>query len=447
MESAGRLRRLCKTIVPRLFVACACLLLVAADDAAARQKRRKLGHYKRIHRKAWAAISNGRPEKAAELLNTIATAKPKDRETLFFLAITHAQLKDLEKADEYVRKAVDAGLPFSRFLAGPGEWTKPLVDSPGFKKLAEKHSENLVHGPMLGCMTDTGAKFWVRTAGEADVQVSVLPALAEDVARPIKSTAVRTTRAADNTAVVEVNGLKPGTAYAYTVHVNGKAVERVGNQDFVSFPKAGAKAAFTVVFGGGAGYVPENERMWDVILKHRPIALVLLGDNVYIDTPKSPAVQRYHYYRRQSRPEWRRLVARTPVYAVWDDHDFGTNDCVPGHKPFQPDWKPKVWEVFKQNWNNPYYGGGAKQPGCWFDFAIGDVDFFLTDSRYYRSLKKRSMLGPAQKAWLFRKLKASKATFKVLANGVPWAEGTKGRSRDTWDGFPEEREEIFSFIE
>ena len=57
------------------------------------------------------------------------------------------------------------------------------------------------------------------------------------------------------------------------------------------------------------------------------------------------------------------------------------------------------------------------------------------------------MLGEKQKEWLFEKLKNSKATFTVLASSVPWAQGTKPGSLDTWDGHPEEREEIFTFIE
>ena len=57
------------------------------------------------------------------------------------------------------------------------------------------------------------------------------------------------------------------------------------------------------------------------------------------------------------------------------------------------------------------------------------------------------MLGPAQKKWLFKRLKSSKATFKVLASPVPWAFGTKPGSRDTWEGYKEEREEVFSFLE
>ncbi|MBD3266242.1 hypothetical protein GF373_06185 [bacterium] len=101
---------------------------------------------------------------------------------------------------------------------------------------------------------------------------------------------------------------------------------------------------------------------------------------------------------------------------------------------------------------NPGYGGNREeQPGCWFSFAVGDVDFIMLDGRYYRENPRKvenpSMLGPVQKQWLFDTLKQSKATFKVLASPVPWAYGTKPGSPDPWQGFKQEREEIFSFIE
>jgi alkaline phosphatase D len=35
----------------------------------------------------------------------------------------------------------------------------------------------------------------------------------------------------------------------------------------------------------------------------------------------------------------------------------------------------------------------------------------------------------------------------VIASSVAWASGAKPGSRDTWDGFPIEREEIFSWLE
>ena len=57
------------------------------------------------------------------------------------------------------------------------------------------------------------------------------------------------------------------------------------------------------------------------------------------------------------------------------------------------------------------------------------------------------MLGTFQKQWLKNTLKNSEATFKVIASSVPFSEGIKPGSKDPWDGYPEEREEIFSFIE
>ncbi|MCP4516497.1 MAG: hypothetical protein GY824_14870, partial [Delftia sp.] len=47
--------------------------------------------------------------------------------------------------------------------------------------------------------------------------------------------------------------------------------------------------------------------------------------------------------------------------------------------------------MFKQNWNNPGFGGGEKQPGCWYDFQIADVHFIMLDGRYYRDKKGGSI--------------------------------------------------------
>jgi alkaline phosphatase D len=286
-------------------------------------------------------------------------------------------------------------------------------------------------------VTDTTASFWVRTSQAARVQVRI----GEHVSKAVNADA-----ATDFTAIAKIDGLAPSSPYAYELLIDGQPV-KTANARFTTFPEPGTPARFSVAFGGGAGYVPKWERMWDTIREAKPIALLMLGDNVYIDQPQHLLCQHYCYYRRQARPEWRRLVAGTATYAIYDDHDFGTNDCVPGPDIESPAWKRTVWNVFRQNWVNPAYGGGPSQPGCWFDFSIGDVHFILIDGRYYRDRQGGTMLGPVQKAWLLETLKNSKATFKVLASPVPWTEGIKPGSRDPWDGYPDEREEIFSFIE
>jgi alkaline phosphatase D len=256
----------------------------------------------------------------------------------------------------------------------------------------------------------------------------------------------------DYTAVVRLDGLDPATPYEYQVLLNGVLAMGEDRLVFQTFPPAAEPAAFRVAFGGCAGFVPWYERMWHTIAAKRPDALFMLGDNVYIDHPEMPTMQRYKYYRRQSRNEWRALTSRVPVFAIYDDHDFGDNDTWGGPDIEHPAWKRPAWKVFTQNWANPAYGGGEAQPGCWFDFSIADIDVFMLDGRYYRTdpddtdNPSRSMLGPAQKAWFLEALGKSKATFKLLISSVAWADGTKPGSPDTWEGYAEERAEIFDFI-
>ena len=418
-----------------------CLTLFCAVPATCAAEQ-----YKKLNRDAISQIVDGKYDTAIEHFEDYLGKHPNDLESMYGLAVAYAQKQDTAKAIVYVEQALDEGLPFSRFLAGPRDLLKPLADSAEFKALAKKHNAELLHGPVLGCVTDTSAKFWVRTANEVPVQVII--GVSGKTGSIIKSDVVKTSQAKDFTAVVTVRGLKPDSRYYYKLLVDGVRQPRLWS--FRTFPVSGNKARFNIGFGGGAGFTPQYERMWDTIATHNLPAFLLLGDNIYIDNPTRQAVQQYCYYRRQSRPEFRDFVASTAIYAIWDDHDFTTNDAGGGPEIYTPKWKIPVWRTFTNNWNNPYYAGGENQPGCWFDFSIGDVDFFMLDSRYYRTkskVKNPSMLGDAQKKWLFKKLKSSKATFKVLASPVPWAFGAKPGSRDPWQGYKAEREEIFSFLE
>ena len=393
-------------------------------------------------------ILDGRPEEGAKDCEQWLASEPNDLESLFNLTVARCQLKDYAGAAESMTSAVEGGMPFARFLAGPREMLKPLRDTDEFRRYAARYKVQLIHGPMLGCLTDTSAKFWVRTVDEVPVQVVV--SNSEDLSNPIKSTRASTNSKIDYTAVVEVKGLKPDTVCYYDVILNGKSALSPELPSFRTYPPSTDRQHFSVAFGGGAKYTPANERMWDTIHMQSPQALLLLGDNVYIDLPQQfGAFHKYTYYRRQSRAEFRRLVCSVPVFAIWDDHDCAIGDCWMGPYPDKPGWKMSMLEGFRMNWNNPGYGDD-EWPGCWFKFSVADVDFFLLDGRFYRTNPyddKPTMLGPAQKAWLLEQVKKSKATFKVLASPVPWDFYTKGKSRDTWNGFRDEREEIFVFLE
>lgn len=410
------------------------------------------GQYKRIGQWAMTLILEEKPRAAVEYLRGILNERDEDAELCFLLALAQAHCGEAQAAESAMKRALELDLPPGRFLAGPRKLLEPLRGLALWQKLHDQLADAVIHGPMLGAVTDHSARVWVRTARRAQVQIiaGTSPDALEFQTQPVE-----TSSEADFTAVVSLEGLEPQTAYHYQVIVNGRKQPSV--RSFRTFPAEGEPCRFSVAFGGGAGFVPENERVWATIAVVDPDALLLLGDNVYSDNPERRAIQRYCYYRRQSQPEFRSLVARVPVFAIWDDHDFSTDDSWGGPLIDVPAWKRSVWDVFRQNWVNPAYGGGPSQPGVWFDFTIGNVHFIMLDGRYYRTDSGRrggegaenpDMLGPVQEAWLKETLARSEGTFKVLVSPVPWDFRAKpGRGGlDTWRGFAEQRERIFSFI-
>jgi alkaline phosphatase D len=405
----------------------------------------------RLGQRLILAIQDGRPNIAGQWCEKYLEKDPRQLEALFALAAAQAQSGDIDKAFATMQRAVAGGMPIERFIAGPRDLLAPLTSSKAFRSYLADHPVQLVHGPMLGAMTGTSVRFWVRTADEAEVTVRVFKHIdgAANTA-PVKTASARSVRSMDYTGAPAVTGLEPATEYDYELLVAGKPALAGKRPIFHTFPARGSPGKWRIAFGGCAAYVPEHERMWDMIASFHPLAMLMLGDNVYIDlAEKAGPLHRYTYYQRQSRPEFRRLTQSVPVFAVWDDHDAAIDDVWLGPHRDKPSWKPSMLQLQKENWLNPSYGD-PEWPGCWFQFSIGTVDFFMLDCRYYRTNpfgKDRTMLGPVQKAWLKKGLKDSKAVFKVIASSVAWASGAKPGSRDTWDGFSEEREEIFSLIE
>ena len=408
---------------------------------------RKENQYKRVHQSSLRFILRDQIDKTQTFLEKYLTEHPSDAETLYMLGILHGQRNELTKSEDYMKRAIEAGLPEGRLIAGPREMLKPLANSELMKTLAAQYAHEPVHGPLVGNVTDSTASFWVRTGKVSNVNVQITdPASGKKVGR---SEDVKSRSSEDFTAVVSASDLEPNHEYQYSILIDGQPSQK--KYSFRTLPPQAKASKFVIAFGGGAGYVPENERMWNTIGEFDPQAILLLGDNVYIDDPESVIMQQYTYQRRQSRPEWRKLTARSPVFTIWDDHDFSTNDSWGGADIDAPFWKKDwVFPIFRQNWANPGYGGGDQQPGCWYSFSIADVDFIMLDCRYYRTspkTKPRSMLGKVQKKWLKKQLLESKGTFKVICSSVPFDFRTKGDSKDTWNGYKKEHEELLSFIE
>ncbi|MEO2005238.1 MAG: PhoD-like phosphatase N-terminal domain-containing protein, partial [Candidatus Poribacteria bacterium] len=291
-----------------MMVATALAVIVVGDASG----------YKWDQRDAMIALAEGRVEEARAQVDAYLSEHPEDAEALYTLAAAQVASDAIEDALGTVARALEAGLPLSRFVAGPREWFRRLTEHPEFRALMKGHATPLLHGPMLGSVTEDSARVWVRTAREATVSVEWWALAAVEASSESASASTRVDM--DYTARVDIQGLAPNTAYMYSVSVDGAFA--AGPWTFRTFPPTDRPARFSVGFGGGGGYTPENERVWNTIASHSPSAFLLLGDNVYIDVPRHPTVQRAFYYRRQARPEFRNFTARSAIYAIWDDHDF-----------------------------------------------------------------------------------------------------------------------------
>ena len=392
-------------------------------------------------------LSKNRPEAALKELLALKKEFPERAELEFVLSATYAQLGNFDAAFEAMERSIHLGTPVSRFLLGPLSYFEPISNNPRFQELTGSWTSPLVHGPSLGSMTDHSVRVWARFIRPGTFAVEWQDGSDWKQSEPVEVSP----EINHGVGIATLTGMPADEQIQYRLVWNGEPIE--GDvYSFRTLPEEGQPSKFTIAFGGGAAFTPQFEKMFDVIRSHEPVSFLQLGDNVYVDQPTLPDVQRYCYYRRQSSNPYRRLVSGTNIAAIWDDHDFSDDDSWGGPEVDEPKWKRPVWELFKEQWNNPSFGGGASHPGCYFDFHIGDVHFVMLDCRYYRTSPKlppneRSMLGPVQKAWLKETLKNSNAKVRVIASSVPISQGVKPGSSDPWDGYAMEREEVFSFLE
>lgn len=400
-------------------------------------------YYKRQGQRQMLEILDGNYDSAISICKHTLSVQPNDLESYFNLSAAFARENVIDSALYYMRKALDNGLPFTRYLAGPKDLLAPIYETEYFKNLKKEKDIRLIHGPMKGAVTTTSVKIWLRTADESNVEITITG----KNGKAIGTFAGNSKEENDYVVIIPITNLEPNTQYNYQISIDGKQTGKL--YSLKTLPESFEGQKFAIGFGGGAGYTEKHEKMWNTLSTHNLTAFLLLGDNVYVDLPQMPgAFHNYTYYRRQSRPEYRHFLETTNIYAIWDDHDAAIDDIWMGPYIDKPDWKLPMLRHFERQWVNPY-NGTEKNPGCYFTFNIGEVEFFMLDTRFYRTnpfKKERTMLGPYQKAWLKESILNSGAKIKVIVSSVPWALEAKPGSKDTWAGFEKERKEIFDFL-
>lgn len=311
---------------------------------------------------------------------------------------------------------------------------------------SESGTARLLQGPMVGAVSPTEAKIWMRVGGEFTTRV-----LYKEVGATGRGgRSDSTTASIDNDLVVihTLTDLKPGTTYEYSINVSGGKDAYIGDEmpfTFHTAPALGSKTNFTVAIGSCQRWQRDQiQPIWNTVSNLNPDFFIWTGDNIYGDSLR-PEVLAEEYRRMRDVPNYRPVMRNIPQLATWDDHDFGLND----HDRTNP-VKDLALDVFKQYWANPSYGL-PDTPGVFYKYSYGGVDFFMVDCRYYRDpndaedTPSKTMLGKKQMAWLQKELKASDAPFKVLVSGSGWTKA-KGPGGDSWAAYLHERDRLFQYI-
>ena len=296
--------------------------------------------------------------------------------------------------------------------------------------------------PMLGHVSSTDARIWAKSSASAKLSVRIGTKPDLSGSRTVRGP--RLEAASGLMGHVVASNLQPTTLYYYSILLDGKPAMPRPYPSFTTAPREGEPGHVRVAFTSCVGYHGYDATAGYADMARTNIDLLLmLGDNHYANT-NDPGIQRHFYFDQRTTAGWRGLSPGTPIYAMWDDHDYGPDNSDGTLKG-----KERALQTFKEHWANPAYGE-PDNPGIYFKFTRGNVDVFMLDGRYYRdpnkatNLAHKTQLGAKQLTWLKRELLASKAAIKVLASGGEWqAYGTE----DSWKSFKEERDDIFKFIE
>jgi alkaline phosphatase D len=222
---------------------------------------------------------------------------------------------------------------------------------------------------------------------------------------------------------------------------------------------AALAADLTLVFGSCA-HQAKPQPIWRAIAREAPDAVVLLGDNVYVDSD-DPVAFPAAYDRLARKPGFRRLRAKAPVYAVWDDHDYGLNDAGSSW-PLKEVARTQFLEAFGAGPDDPRHHQQGVY-GAWTlsdsprvqlvlldtrwdrsDLAVGPIDAAAGTGPYLpRDHAGARMLGEAQWAWLSAVL-AQPADLRIIGSSIPVLPYFTGW--ETWSNLPGEQQRLLDLL-
>jgi alkaline phosphatase D len=303
-------------------------------------------------------------------------------------------------------------------------------------------------GPILGAISDSGVKVWLRSDREAAFRVRVWPEDGGETLPDVEGPQL--IAANDFSAAVQIAGLAPAQHYGYALLLRAAGTSldsavQVATGEFHTLAGDHEPAHTRLVVGAdisGSGPQP----IFEQIRKADPDFVLLIGDQVYTDGIE-PTRDAYTslYLNNWNIQHLRGLLQQVPAFMIWDDHEIQDNYWMGKSGRYEP--ARAAYDLYVQAHNPAAFRTG----GLYYTFRSGDVAFFVLDVRSQRSPNtdaddaRKSMLGAAQKRDLISWLRCEPATLKVIVSPVLWNDWAQ-TGADAWMSFKTEREELLGYI-
>ncbi len=190
-------------------------------------------------------------------------------------------------------------------------------------------------------------------------------------------------------------------------------------------------------------------------------AILMTGDQIYVDDLNVIAPDREYkeilrkYRTAFSQPHIRKLMSGVSTYMILDDHEI--EDNWPANKKDSDEFLYRnaiaAYELYQAS-HSPapvLLANGKVSENLeryWYQFADGDIKWFVTDSRTRRNLSAsdRRILDVEQEYALCKWLIHSPARVKFVVTSVMFYPDSKGQGADAWKAFPEQRLRLLETI-
>lgn len=223
----------------------------------------------------------------------------------------------------------------------------------------------------------------------------------------------------------------------------------------------------TKIAFGSCGWEKHPLPIFNHVVDHNPNMFIFLGDNIYGDTQNMDTL-RAKYGRLGNKKSYQNMKKYVPIYAVWDDHDYGWND-IGKYYPFKEESK----EIFLDFFDEPMSSSRRRHEGIYHSFIQNygnhKLQIILLDGRtfrddlkpyngefehegrysYYRkdyaphTDQSPTLLGKEQWDWLEKEFK-KKADVRIVCTGTQF--GIEWNGYEAWANFPHEQKKMINLI-